>query len=135
MVTMGGTSFGLLTPFLTTTVRRGGGPPSISTSYGTTSVLPRRDFAAMEERRMSPEVGQAAARKLLHASGFTLAEAGDKYTPAWLRATSKATGRAYYVVIRTLIAVRELAGAVKKVCWHYRLAWVWLSSTSCSRLR
>src|SRR5207237_8883382 len=38
MVTMGGTSFGLLTPFLTTTVRRGGGPPSISTNYGTSSL-------------------------------------------------------------------------------------------------
>jgi len=37
MVVTGGLSFGLDTPFVTTTVKRGGGPPSISTNYRTTS--------------------------------------------------------------------------------------------------
>jgi hypothetical protein len=39
MVVTGGLSFGLHTPLLTTVARRGGGPPSTSTIYGTTSLL------------------------------------------------------------------------------------------------
>src|SRR5579859_2318783 len=75
MVVTGGLSFGLDTPFVTTTVKRGGGPPSISTNYRTTSK--RTHVVAREHVIVDGPTAPSMVKALFIASrmpGLSLAE-------------------------------------------------------------